>query len=381
MNNLFEARIWESLPDHFWSVVAFVLGAMTGSFLNVCIHRMPRNASVIRPPSSCPHCRERIPWRHNVPLVSFCLLRGRCARCAHPISLRYPGIEALTALAFLSCWLVHRDLVPAGSMALLLSLLIVATFIDMEHFIIPDRITLGGMVLGLSLSLLFPGLHDAEDRTSSFLRWFGGAATGAGLVYLIIRVGKLCFGWRREQFGEDVPVVFGENSLFLPDEEIPYGDIFYRRTDQVVLQARKVELIGECIPNAEVRLSQDRLRIGQREHAPEEVAWMEATTDRILMSREVMGLGDVKFMGAIGAFLGWQAVLFSLMISSLVGSLIGVLLIVSGRQDWSSRIPYGPYISLAAAIWIFLPGAVREQWNENVDLFLRLVAPGIFGGS
>ena len=106
---------------------------------------------------------------------------------------------------------------------------------------------------------------------------------------------------------------------------------------------------------------------------------MEVVTDRILMSREVMGFGDVKFMAAIGAFLGWQAALFSLMVSSLAGSLVGVALIVLKRHDWSSRIPYGPYISLATVIWIFLPEAHRDAWNGNLQLFLQILAPGVFG--
>ena len=355
---------------------------MTGSFLNVCIHRMPRDRSVVRPGSSCPRCGSPIPWRQNLPLISWCLLRGRCARCSMPISLRYPAVEALTALAFAGCWLFYRgDYGLAISMALLLSILIAATIIDFEHFIIPDAITVGGVLLGLGLSLCFPALHD-HDRSElekSLLSSLAGAAVGGGVIYAIVRLGKLFFGWRRERFDGEASIVFGEESLFLPGEEVPYDEIFYRRGDRVSLRARKVELIGECIPNAEVSLTRDRLRIGAREYRPEEVPWMEVVTDRILMSREVMGFGDVKFMAAIGAFLGWQAALFSLMVSSLAGSLVGVALIVLKRHDWSSRIPYGPYISLATVIWIFLPEAHRDAWNGNLQLFLQILAPGVFG--
>jgi len=102
-----------------------------------------------------------------------------------------------------------------------------------------------------------------------------------------------------------------------------------------------------------VRLSPKRLRIGDEELNPEEVPHMEAVSAEIVLPREAMGLGDVKFMAAIGAFLGWQSVIFSLTVSSIIGSFVGVALILMGKREWSSRLPYGPYIALAATIWLF----------------------------
>ncbi|MRR33043.1 prepilin peptidase, partial [bacterium] len=111
-----------------------------------------------------------------------------------------------------------------------------------------------------------------------------------------------------------------------------------------------------------VRLSPTRLKIGDDEFDPEDVPHLEAVTAEIVLPREAMGFGDVKFMGAIGAFLGWQAVVFSLLVSSVLGSLVGVSLIVMRRREWSSRIPYGPYIAIASVIWLFWGWRLIEWW-------------------
>jgi leader peptidase (prepilin peptidase)/N-methyltransferase len=119
------------------------------------------------------------------------------------------------------------------------------------------------------------------------------------------------------------------------------------------VEAEHVELIDRCYRHVEVRLQPKELRIGLDLFEPDKVPHLEAVTDQIVLPREAMGLGDVKFMAAIGAFLGWPAVVFSLALSSLIGSLAGVAMILLRRRDWSARMPYGPYIALAAIIWIF----------------------------
>lgn len=373
MNNLFDPAVWGQVPFHFWSAAFFLFGAMTGSFLNVCIYRMPRNKSVITPPSRCPHCERRIPWRHNLPLVAWLFLRGKCAYCGHSISVRYFAVEALAAGGFLACWLSFG---PAFGVAVIygfaLAGLIAATFIDMEHYIIPDEITLGGIVAGFFCSFLVPEIHGTEVRAEAMEASFWGIAVGGGVVYVIVRVGKLLFGRRRIELGENSTIIFGEESLFLPQQEIRYEEIFYRQSDAVIALAKKAELIDRCFLNAEVRLSQHSLKIGGETLPPESVPYLEVVADRIVLPREAMGLGDVKFMAAIGAFLGWPAVLFSLMLSSIVGAAIGLGLIAVGRRDWSSRLPYGPYIALVAAIWIFLPENLRDGWENQVDSFFQI---------
>src|SRR5512143_3300068 len=105
VETIFETRYWAGVPFHFWSVVVFVFGSMIGSFLNVCIHRLPLGQSIVSPPSHCPHCKYSIPWYLNVPLVPWLLLRGRCRNCRAPISVRYFLVELLTGLLFLGLWL------------------------------------------------------------------------------------------------------------------------------------------------------------------------------------------------------------------------------------------------------------------------------------
>jgi leader peptidase (prepilin peptidase)/N-methyltransferase len=352
---IFDPQNWAAVPFHFWSVVFFVLGSMVGSFLNVCIHRMPLNQSVVSPPSHCPHCRYSIPWYLNVPLCTWLYLRGKCRNCSAPISIRYFLVELLTAVTFLCCWLVfgHQSATLALIYSLFLAGLITATFIDFEHFIIPDEITIGGAVVGFIFSFLVPRLHDETSLTGSMKASFLGIAVGTGLIYGILRLGKLLFGRQKLELPPATKIVFTETAVHLPDQQILYEDIFYRQSDTIALQALTVELVDRCYKDVLVRLSPATLFIGDEKLNPEQVPHLEAVSGELVLPREAMGLGDVKFMAAIGAFLGWKSVIFSLMASSIIGSVVGITLIVLGKQAWSSRLPYGPYIALAAAIWVF----------------------------
>ena len=354
-NNIFNPENWAVVPFHFWSLCFFVLGCIVGSFLNVCIYRMPRGQSVVSPPSHCPHCKYAIPFYLNVPLVTWLALRGRCKNCGAAISPRYFIVEFLTGAAFLSCWLAFGNQSPwlAIIFAIFLAGLICATFIDFEHFIIPDEITFGGIAAGLAASLLLPQLHGTSSIGVGIWRSFLGAACGAGIVYAILRLGKLLFGRQKIILPPESKVIFLETSLHLPDREITYDEIFYRKSDAIVLQARTLELVDRGYQDVRVRLSPSALEIGGEKINPDDAPFLEAVCSEITLPREAMGLGDVKFMGAIGAFIGWQGALFSLMVSSFIGAAAGVILILMRKRAWSSRMPYGPYIAAAAVIWLF----------------------------
>jgi leader peptidase (prepilin peptidase) / N-methyltransferase len=364
-SRMFDPAVWAAVPFQFWSVAIFVFGCMIGSFLNVCIHRMPLGLSVVSPPSHCPHCKYSIPAYLNVPLVTWLYLGGKCRNCQAPISPRYFLVELLTGLVFLGCW-IRFGPVSAGLALVLCAVmagLIVATFIDFEHLIIPDEITIGGMVAGFICSFFFPRLHGDISVADSLKHSLLGMAVGGGLIYLIVRLGKLAFGRQKLALPAETRIIFTETAVELPDRAIPYEEIFYRQSDTIVLQARTVELIDRCYRDVVVKLSPELLQIEDEKLNPETVPYLEAVSSHIVLPREAMGFGDVKFMAAIGAFLGWKSVIFSLMVSSAIGSVVGLSLMAIGRKQ--ARLPYGPYIAMAAAIWIFF-GPQLVQWYEQL---------------
>jgi leader peptidase (prepilin peptidase)/N-methyltransferase len=373
---IFNAHNWALVPFHFWSLCFFVLGCMTGSFLNVCIHRMPLDMSIVSPRSHCPHCKYAIPWYLNLPLITWVALRGRCKNCGAPISPRYFIVELLTGVAFLGCWLSFgnaghplQSLPLALVYAVFVAGLIVATFIDVEHLIIPDEITLGGMAVGFIASFFLPALHGAHTLNMGMWRGFLGAVVGAGTVYAVLRLGKWLFGRQRVKLPVETKIVFSETAVHLPGKEIPYEDLFYRPSDVIILQARTVELVDRGYRDVQVRLSPSTLQIGEEEMNPEAVPCLEAVSGEILLPREAMGLGDVKFMGAIGAFIGWQGVFFTLTVSSLIGAIYGASMVALKKQEWSGRLYFGPFIALAATIYIFA-GPALVAWYQHLMLSL-----------
>ncbi len=362
MSHIIDPQAMAQVPFHFWTLVFFVLGCTVGSFLNVCIHRMPRGESIVHPPSHCPHCNYSIPWYLNIPLVTWLYLGGRCANCRAEISMRYFLVEALTGTVFALCWLMFgpQSAAVAGVYCVLLAGLIAATFIDFEHFIIPDEITIGGMVVGLLLAFFVPGSHMSFPGFVPFTvpgpsmrASVVGMVVGAGIVYAILRLGKLLFGRYKMNFPPGSKILFTESCIKTPSGDVPYDEVFYRSSDTVRITAERVEMVDRCYLKAEIRLQEKLLKIGADTFEPEKVSCLEVVTDQMVLPREAMGLGDVKFMAAIGAFLGWPAVVFSLAISSVLGSLAGVGLILMRRREWSARMPYGPYIAAAAVIWVF----------------------------
>jgi leader peptidase (prepilin peptidase)/N-methyltransferase len=348
--------VW-GLPFVIWTVAWVILGLIVGSFLNVVIHRLPRNESVVHPPSHCPQCNQRIPLKDNLPIFSWLWLKGRCRFCGTPISPRYLGVEVLTGVIFLVTWLRFGAEQPWVALALcvLFAGFIAATFIDLEHLIIPDEITLGGTVVGFAFSVGIPALHGAETAAQSLKQSGLGILVGAGLVYAVLRGGKLLFGRQRIPLEGTQRVVFHETGVILPKEEIPYEELFYRASDAIRLHGQRIELADRCYWNqpVELRLAAQpaRIRIGPDELPAEGEPYLAVETDRIELPREAMGLGDVKFMAAIGAFLGWQATVFSLFFSAILGTVVALVLIALGRQKWSGRLGYGPYLAMAALVW------------------------------
>jgi leader peptidase (prepilin peptidase)/N-methyltransferase len=153
------------------------IGMCVGSFLNVCIYRLPEGASIVRPPSACPKCGASIRWYDNIPVISYLLLRGRCRGCRAPISIRYPLVELVTGLFAVATWLQFGPHPATLIYFLFIAALLVITFIDIDHRIIPDIISLPGIPLGFAASFLLPNL----DWRSSLI----GIVAGGGILFSI----------------------------------------------------------------------------------------------------------------------------------------------------------------------------------------------------
>jgi leader peptidase (prepilin peptidase) / N-methyltransferase len=177
----------------------FTFGALIGSFLNVCIHRMPRDLSIVRPRSSCPHCKAMIPWHQNIPLVSYLLLRGKCARCGKPIAFRYFLVELITAVGAWLLWRHYGLTVSFTASAIFFAMLLVATMTDFETGLIPDEITYTGMIAGLVLSAIGHGHFTQELWYQRLLASLAGLLIGGGILILTGWLGKLIF--RKDSMG------------------------------------------------------------------------------------------------------------------------------------------------------------------------------------
>jgi leader peptidase (prepilin peptidase)/N-methyltransferase len=258
-----------------YSICAFVVGACIGSFLNVCIYRIPLNRSIVHPGSHCAACGAPIPWYRNIPIVSWLVLRGRAACCGTRIDARYWLVEVGMALLFLALWLRYPP-IEAFIYAIMVSGLTAACLIDLDHYIIPDRFTLGGCIAGLIACTLHPALMGQTTALYGFSWSLASAVVGA------------------------------------------------------------LTLVA--------------------------VAWVGT----ILFKKEAMGMGDIKFLAAICSFLGASSIAWVLPLSSLIGSVLGLVLIVWQRGAWGTRIPYGPFLGLAAILWLFGGSEIMNTYWHHV---------------
>ena len=362
----------------FMIFVALAMGATVGSFLNVCIYRVPRELSVNNPRRSfCPSCNYAIPFYHNIPLVSWLLLRGRCANCKGGISVRYWLVELLTAAVFLIVWQWCGGL-DGWQMALVywvfMALLITATFIDFEHFIIPDGITIGGTVAGLVGALAVPSIMETDNHLLGLGLSALGAATGFGLLWAVVVLGKLAFGKKSQSFSSPAPWKITQEgddenpTLTVADKKYPWEEVYFCLTETVRLDCTEVTLNGERTESVPVVVHAEHLFIGEKKVELGELETISGLTRRMVYSREAMGFGDVKFIAMIGAFLGWQAVLFTIFIASVAGTLVALPLRLIGKQEWSARIPFGPDLALGGVVWLFFG-------RDLIDWYLAFLRP------
>ncbi len=341
---------------------AFVLGACVGSFLNVCIYRLPLDLSVNEPRRSfCPSCKKQIPWHQNLPLVSWLFLRGKCANCGSRIAFRYFAVELLTALFFLFVWLQFPWQI-ALPYWVCVALLVAATFIDFEHFIIPDEITIGGTVAGILVCAVVPELMTTDSRVAA-LGWSAfSAALGYAVLWIVLEAGKLAFGKKRIVLEQPTPFTWmrkGDDAEFVVgDERDLWSDHFARETDVMLLMCDDAAIDDRKLGAATLRFHYNRVLVGNEVIALDDVNAIAGVLRELQIPREAMGRGDLKFLACIGAFLGWRAVLFSVFAGSLAGSLVGVATMVIGKRVWSAKLPFGPYLALGALGWMFFGEAL-----------------------
>jgi len=243
------------IPILPFTIMAFFIGACIGSFLNVCIFRIPANASIVRPPSSCPRCKTQIAFYDNIPILSWLLLMGKCRTCGAPIAVRYPLVELLTGLFAVACIVFFGLTWQALAAFAFIAVLIVVAFIDLDHRIIPDAISLPGVP-----------------------------------IFFIAAIAATELTWRSSAIG----ILAGGGSLFA-------------------------------------------------------VAWgYQAIT-----GREGMGGGDIKLLAMIGAFIGWQGILFTLFAASAIGTLVGILAMIRSGKGMKLAIPFGPFLAMGAVLYVF----------------------------
>jgi leader peptidase (prepilin peptidase)/N-methyltransferase len=255
------------LLPYLIEIFIFLMGLCIGSFLNVCIYRLPESKSIVHPRSMCPNCDTFIPFYDNIPLFSYLWLKGQCRRCKVKISMRYPMVELLGGLVALGTYLRFGLTIETLIYYVFIAALLVVTFIDLDHRIIPDVITLPGIPICFAASLALPDIT------------YKDALLG---------------------------ILIGGGSLFL-------------------------------------------------------VAWVYT----ILTKKEGMGGGDIKLLAMMGAIVGWQGVLFTIFVASLVGTLAGFAVMLQSRKGMKLAVPFGPFLSIGSITYIFF-GTELVTWYLNL---------------
>lgn len=350
------------------AVSILFLGALIGSFLNVMIYRLPLGISLSYPKRSyCPRCQRTLCWWENIPIMSWLFLRARCSGCRGKISFRYPLVEAVTGFLFLSCYL-HFGWSLVVPFSVFVSLLIVATFIDLEHLMIPDMITLGGIIAGIGCSFLQPALMKTDSSWSALFLSAANATAGYLLLWSVVELGKMAFGKHKISFEKESQLellvnVEGQLPLLtLQDEKISLKDLLLRSSDQVSFFATSLTIGGEELSQQHVIIRPTEILLKNKKCSFAEALPLSAAVKEITLPREAMGFGDVKFLACIGAFLGWKGMIFSLLVGSLIGAMIGVTLLLATRGKKGRLIPFGPYLALGALLWMFFGSDLLMKW-------------------
>jgi len=278
------------IPPTFIYIIAGAFGAIIGSFLNVVIHRVPREESIVFPHSRCPSCGNVIAFYDNIPVASYLVLLGKCRSCRAPISLRYPAVELLTALVFVAVtW--HDGLTVALPFDLIFAAALMAlVFIDAEHMILPNVITYPGMIFAIVARVAIPFLSGAPHFDD-----LGSLSQGPLAIYPV---------WAVSLIGAIIGALIGGGSL-----------------------------------------------------------WLMGWTWEKLRGVEAMGLGDVKMMFMVGAYLGWRLTILTIFMGVLSGSIIGIVLMMrQGKRDMQMLLPFGVFLGIGSIVALLIGPNIVEWY-------------------
>jgi leader peptidase (prepilin peptidase)/N-methyltransferase len=275
-------------PSILFGILAFLFGLIIGSFLNVCILRIPSGKSIVMPASACPKCGDPIRPYDNIPVLSYLILRGKCRKCKTPISPMYPLVEFLTGLLFLACYAVFGLTIEALKWAIFSAVMIVLVFTDLRERLLPDVVNYTGLALGLALS------------------FFTKPTDGSAL-------------WLANHIFEFPP----------PAPVLSFADA----------------LIGTALGSG--------------------LLWLVSEAYFRLRGREGMGLGDVKMMLMAGAFLGVKRTLLTILVGSVLGSVLGLAVILARRRDADYELPFGTFLGMAALLVVFF-GTPVVNWYQSL---------------
>jgi len=277
------------IPPTFIYIIAGAFGAIIGSFLNVVIHRVPREESIVFPHSRCPSCGNVIAFYDNIPVLSYLALLGKCRSCRAPISIRYPAVELLTALLFVAVTWHDGLTVPLPFDLIFAAALMALVFIDAEHMILPNVITYPGMIFAIVARVAIPFLSGAPHFDD-----LGSLSQGPLAIYPI---------WAVSLIGAIIGALIGGGSL-----------------------------------------------------------WLMGWTWEKLRGVEAMGLGDVKMMFMVGAYLGWRLTILTIFMGVLSGSIIGIVLMMQqGKRDMQMLLPFGVFLGIGSIVAL-LVGTNTVEW-------------------
>jgi len=374
-------EMYPPLTHPIWYLPVVLLGACIGSFLNVVIYRVPRDLSVNKPKRSfCPRCEAPILWHQNLPMISWLMLRGKCANCREPIAFRYFAVELLTALLFVAVWWRFGQDAPAVTpfLFLLMALLVAITFIDAEHLVIPLSMTWAGSLAGLVAAAVWPRLPAlAEslmpDRMGGVIQSVLGWVIGFFGVWAVVLLGKLVFGRRKMVFDPEADWCLREPendqetlNLVIGEEVISWWDMFYRKSDRLIIEASQVRVNGEEVEAGAMTIRETEVDFPDgRTLKIEELKSLDGRASRMVIPREAMGMGDAHLMGVIGAFFGWSAVLFAL----FAGCIFAILAALVRRIGMGIPLPFGPFLAMGALAWAF---GGWKLWQA----YLQMLGPG-----